>query len=224
MRFQPVNPNPEHLARHTLYLATTGGGKSQMLAQNPAIPKTGARVILWDQAGDHAGLHYNEPQQFVRALKSAIAKGGGFRIAYSGLRTIERYEWFCEVVWSLLDGNVETHLLVEELSMVCAGPGKASPNAAVLLNEGRKFGLIFHGTSQKPQEVAKTYFDQCAVKFIGQQKGQAMRKRMALELGITVEEVTALQPLQFYRDEGKADRPELITLKYRKRVGVRWMK
>lgn len=222
MRFRPSNPNPSLSAQHALYLATTGGGKSQALAQNPAIPKNG-RVILWDQAGDHAGLHYHEPRNFLKALKVGINRGGGFRIAFAGEQTVARWEWFCEVVWSVLDGNVMTYMIAEELSAVCPSAGKATDNAAALLNQGRKYGLAFHGTSQKPQEVAKTYFDQCSVKWIGQQKGAAMCKRMGAEIGVDASEVEQLQPLQFFRDEGRAGRPELITLRYRKPTGVRWM-
>lgn len=71
--------------------------------------------------------------------------------------------------------------------------------------------------------MAKTFFDQCAIKYVGQQKGAAMCRRMAAEIGVSPEDIAALAPLQFYRDEGRAAAPELITLKYRKPAGVRWM-
>jgi len=224
MRFQPVNPNPSLPARHTLYLATTGGGKSQMVLQNPAIPwnKKGARIVMWDQAGDYPGTHCESRAGFLKHLRAGIASGKGFRVAFSGTATVENFEWWCEVVWSILDGNHDTHIIAEELSAVCLTAGKASPNAAVLLNQCRKYGGIFHGVSQKPQEVAKTYYDQAAFKFIGQQKGVAMRRKMAAELGITPEEVGALQQLQFYRDDGTAKVPELVPLKYKKPTGIKW--
>lgn len=223
MRFRPKNPNSALPARHTLYLAVTGGGKSQALASNPAIPKKDARVILWDASGDHDGLHYHERAGFLRALSAGIKRGHGFRVAYAGPQTVENFEWFCEVVWAVLDGNVKTFVIAEELSAVCRGTGKATENAAVLLNQGRKYGLEFHGTSQKPQEVSKTYFDQCPVKWIGQQKSPAMIRRMSEDLGITQEQIRALQPLQFYVDEGRVEAPRLVTVQFREKKGVRWM-
>lgn len=224
MRFQPVNPNPAKEARHTLYLATTGGGKSQAVLQNPAIPwnAKGVRIVMWDQAGDYPGIHCDSRAGFVRHLRAGIASGQGFRVAFSGAATMENFEWWCEVVWSILDGNHDTHMIAEELSGVCQSAGKASPNAAILLNQSRKYGGIFHGVSQKPQEVAKTYYDQAAYKWIGQQKGLAMRKKMAAEIGVTPDQIGALAPLQFYVDDGTANEPDIVTLRYKKKTGVKW--
>ena len=226
MRFQPVNPNTGHSNRHTLYLAATGGGKSQALAQNADIPATGARVILWDPSGDHAGIHYAQKRDFLQALAVGIRenhqRGRGFRIAYAGPADPKEFEWFMEVCWSVLDGNTKTFVIAEELSAVCIGTGKATPTAAIFMNQARKYGGVFHGTSQKPQEVSKTYFDQCAIKYIGQQSGLAMRKRMADEIGITKEDIGRLKPLEFYRHDGSANLPDLIRLKYRPVHGVRW--
>ena len=224
MRYQPVNPDPSKPARHTLYLATTGGGKSQAVRQNPVIPwaDKSSRIIMWDQAGDYPGLHCDTRQGFVRALKKGLVSGGGVQVAFAGVATVENWEWWCEVCWSVLDGRYDTHMIAEELSAVCAGAGKATPNAAVLLNQSRKYGGIFHGVSQKPQEVAKTFYDQAAFKWIGQQKGVAMQRRMAAEIGVTQQDIAGLEELQFFVDDGSARRPELVKLKYRKPTGVKW--
>ncbi len=220
MRVQPINPNTKWANEHTLYLAASGGGKSQVLNQNRAIPEN-ARVILWDPTDDHKGHHFSNKKKFVSALMKGIQSGKGFRIAFNGVATVENYEWWCEVVWSCLNGNHRTYTIVEELSQVCVSAGKATPNAAVLLNQGRKYGLVFHGTSQKPQEISKTYYDQCEYKFIGRQKGLAMRKKMALEIGLTPEQIGQLQPLQFWYDDGTADDPELLKIKYKKVTGIK---
>jgi hypothetical protein len=226
MRYQPINPNTGHPNRHTLYLAASGGGKSQALSQNPALPKQGARVILWDGSGDHAGLHFTEKRAFLRALSVGVRenwlRGRGFRIAYAGPADPDEFEWFMEVCWGILDGNFQTYIVAEELSAVCSSTGKATPNAAIFMNQARKFGGIFHGTSQKPQEVSKTYFDQCAIKFIGQQSGLAMRRRMAAEIGVTPDEIAALKPLEFLRHDGSAKKPEHLRLDYRPVNGVLW--
>ena len=222
MRFKPQNPNTAHKNRNTLYIAKSGGGKSQALAQNPAIPQTGGRVIMWDAAGDHPGLHFESRQKFIKALTKGIRSGRGFRVAYAG-SSVEEFEWWCEVCWSVLDGDYLTHLFAEELSQVSPSVAKASPNAAVLLNQLRKYGGIFHGTTQKPQEVAKTFFDQCDHKYIGVQKGEAMCKKMAREIGLQPEQIASLNDLQFYHDCPELAEPELITLKYKKIQGVKWL-
>lgn len=222
MNFRPVNPDPSLPNRCTLYLATMGGGKSQALQQNPAIPKKGARVILWDHAGDHEGLHYTTRRGFVRALRAGIEGGKGFRVAYAGPASVEDFEWWVSVVWRVLDGKYSTYVIVEELAEICPSSGRATPNAAIMLNQGRKFGLHFHGTSQRPQEVAKTYYTNCPVKYIGQQLGIDMQRKMAREIGLRPEQIAALQQLQFYRHDGTANAAELVTLKYKKPARVRW--
>ena len=130
MRFRPKNPNPALPNRHTIYLAQSGFGKSQMLAQNPAIPRSGARVLMWDGAGDHPGLHFESKVKFLQALKKGCGSGNGFRLAFAG-SSVAEFEWWCEVCWSVLNGDQLTYLIAEELSQVSPGAAKASPNAAV---------------------------------------------------------------------------------------------
>lgn len=233
MRLKPVNPNTSHPNRHTLFLGGTGTGKSQALRQCPEIPAKGARVILWDNNGDHAGLHTENKKQFIRLLKTGISQhastGKGFRVAYAGYDH-DDFEWFCNVVWAVLDGDHLTYVIGEELSQVCKHPGKASPNAARLLNQGRKFGLVFHGVSQKPQEISKTFFDQCDRKYIGCFRGDNAAK-MARYLGKgligevkTLDKILSLKPLEFIYDDGQAaSEPELIKLNYKKVTGVKWV-
>lgn len=222
MRFQPPNPNPRWANEHTLYLGCSGSGKSQALEQNASVPKAGGNVILWDQAGDHAGFHYTSRDAFLRAVIRGVQAGRGFRIAFAGNATVENYEWWCEVVWSVLDGRRRTWAVVEELAAVCPSSGRATPNAGILLNQGRKFGLVFHGASPKPQEVAKTYYDNCNIKFIGQQNSATLRRRFAEELDLPVETIRNLEPMQFYRSTGTADAPEFLQLAYKKPQGVVW--
>lgn len=208
-----VNPRPALPNKNTLYLARSGGGKSQALKQNPEIPRSGVRVILWDKSHDHKAHHYDNKRAFVRALIAGLESGRGFRIAYSGGFDIDDYEWFCGVVWHCLDGARLTWVVVEELSEVCASVSKASPAAAKLLNQGRKYGMRFHGTSQKPQEISKTYYDQCPVKWIGPQIGSNVAK-FSREIGCQVAEISALDDLDFLLWDGRDVKKKRI--KYKK--------
>ncbi|MBQ0721016.1 MAG: hypothetical protein KBT88_03525 [Gammaproteobacteria bacterium] len=197
-----IHPRPVLPNKNTLYLARSGGGKSQAMKQNPQLPKSGGRVILWDKSHDHKAHHYDNKKAFTKAIKLGLKSGKGFRIAFSGGVDIADFEWFCSVVWVSLDGNRLTYVIAEELSEVCASVGKASPFAARLLNQGRKYGMIFHGTSQKPQEISKTYYDQCPFKWIGPQIG-ANIKKFAKEIGGKDDDIKALDDLEFLVWDGR---------------------
>lgn len=211
------NPRPALPNRNSLYLGRSGSGKSQALKQNPII-MPGSRVALWDPNEDHPCQGYATMSAFIAALTEAdrISKGRmcGFRIGYTGPDTMAAYLLWCKAVSAILDGRVFTHLIAEELSTVSSGTGKAPLPAVKLLNQCRKYGGIFHGTSQKPQEINKTYFDQCENLWIGAQKTLRQRRIVAEEIGVDPKEIGQLQPLQFYHDDGRT-----VTLKRLRYVG-----
>lgn len=215
------NPNTRWPNEHTLYLAASGGGKSQALYQNPDVPKRGARVVMWDPTPDQPGLHFTSMAKFIRAYRAGIASGRGFRVGFSGNASLENYLLWCEVVWHSLDGRYRTYALVEELSAVSPHAGKAPDEAALLLNQGRKYGLVWHGTTQKPQEISKTYYTETERKWIGRQKGLDNQRKRAAEIGVTQEQIRALENLQFYYDDGTADAARLVQLKYKAVQGIR---
>ncbi|GMU45914.1 MAG: hypothetical protein AMXMBFR26_06960 [Porticoccaceae bacterium] len=188
--------------RHVLVLSRSGGGKSQVLRQGLDMPGPGARVLLWDTAGEHGARQFHGRAEYARAVAGAVSGGpGAFRLAFVGGTGPEDFEWWCRLVWSSLDGRGITWAVAEELSAVCTTAAKAGPEAARLLNQGRKFGLVFVGTSQKPQEIAKTYYDQTAVKWIGPQIG-ANVQRLAREIGVDAADVAGLRELEFFRFDG----------------------
>ncbi len=69
------NPNTSLYNVNTLYLACSGGGKSQALKQNKTIPRQGVRVLLWDIDHDHAANRFENMPEYIRAVKSAIKSG-----------------------------------------------------------------------------------------------------------------------------------------------------
>ena len=212
------NQNPTLSNQNTLYIGRSGSGKSQALKQNPAIPKSGARVILWDTNHDHRATHFNDMGKFLQALKLAhinyLKTGRGFRVAYAGDDSPANYKKFCQAVMACLDGRFLTFVIVEELAAVCTTVQRAEPDAAKMMNQGRKYGLVFHGTTQRPEEISKTYFTQCEILFAGAQTSLAQQKKVANELGVKVADIQALQELEFYRREkGRLDK---IQFKYKK--------
>lgn len=214
-----INQNTKWPNRNTLYLGRSGSGKSQACRQNPEIPRSGARVLLWDPSHDHKAFHIDSKKTYVREVRAAIASGKPFRLAFSGVNdAVEDHEWWCSVVWAALDGNHKTYVIDEELSASNDTVAKAPPWAAKLLNQGRKYGLEYHGIAQVPTEIPKTYFNQAEVKYVGQQFGDQLR-RSAQVLGFAkqdMEKLTSLQPLQFWRLDPKKNGgvPELVKLTY----------
>lgn len=217
----PKNPRHDLPNKNTLYLARTGGGKSQAVKQNPEIPgpNQGARVILLDPGHDHARpcTHYfSDRGEFARVLARAHQSGRGYRLAYDGERSVAIFEWFCQCVLAVLDGRWQTYVIVEELARVCPpGGGEAPPAHNQLISEGRKFGLVFHGTSQRPQEISKTDYENCSTWWVGPQKAGSARL-FERELGVPAEQLRRLEPLQFYVAREEKPDPELVQLTYRK--------
>lgn len=209
------NPNTSLPNNNHLYLACSGGGKSQALSQNKSIPYRNARVLLWDIDHDHRATRFEDMRLFYRAVISAIKSGRGFRLAYSGNDSVTNFELFCQIAWASLNGNKKTYVIIEELADVCITVGKASPEFGRLLRKGRKFGAELHITTQRGAEIPKTAYTQCPVKIVGQQEGADIEK-MAKVAGVSIRDISALNPLQFYVKKAGAEPGQLLKLKYKK--------
>lgn len=194
-----INPNTSHSNRNTCYIAMSGFGKSQALKQ--VIPSRGARIILWDPDNDHKAHHYADRKEFIAAVIAACKSGRGFRIGWDGLVDVDTFEWWCSVVWSVLDGNKELIAVIEELADVSESAAKASFWWGQLNRKIRKYGGILHWTTQRSQEVSKTAYSQCTIKYIGYPNDGANLKALASMVGVSEEDLKALQPLHFYRRE-----------------------
>lgn len=210
-----INPDTRHDNNHSMVAACSGGGKSQIIGQL-LIPKTvGARVFLWDGDEDYKASRYYSRAAYARAVAAAIKGKKGFRLAFSGAPTVDNFRWWCRVVWTALDGNKITHVIIEELADVSPSAGKAVPEFGELLRKGRKYGAIITMATQRGQEVPKTAWTQVKYRLVGQQEA-GDRLKMAKEAGISSQAIEQLQPLQFYKKTMGASEPELITLKGKK--------
>ena len=208
------NPNPGLINQHTLYISKSGGGKSQAMRQNKAL-KNG-RHLFWDESRDQRmpGLvYYNDRTELIRALDLALRQRY-FKIGWDGLRDSKTFEWWCRVIWTIADGKRPLNLWIEELSRV-NNSGEARPDHALILNEGRKYGVIHRATTQRPQEITKTAYDNTAIYYIGQQK-KANMERFAHELDIDKANLVGLKPLEFYHyDDNSGQQAQKINFKYR---------
>lgn len=191
-----INPNTSHSNKNTCYIAMSGFGKSQALKQN--IPARGARVILWDPDNDHKCHHYSNKKKFIAAVIAACKSGRGFRVGWDGVVDVSTFEWWCSVVWSVLDGNKQTIVVVEELADVSESSAKASFYWGQLNRKIRKYGGVLHWTTQRSQEVSKTAYSQAAIKFIGYPNDGANLKALSGMVNVSEDELKALKPLEFF--------------------------
>lgn len=212
-----INPNPSLPNRNTLYLGRSGSGKSQALLQRSGIPSRGARVLLLDPNHDHPCHRIPDKAQFARTVAAALKSGKGFRLALDVPPSEEAIEFFARVVLASLDGKGPlTFVLIEEITLFARNPAQAPPNVAAMLNTGRKFGMVLHGTTQRPQNISKDFFEQCAIRWVGAQKTAGQRKKLAEEIGVTADQLAALRPLEFYHDKDDGSPPALVRLAYQK--------
>ena len=200
------NENTSLKNRHSLYLAKSGYGKSQTLIRKGGIPKSGARVVLWDNNRDHPAHQYSSLAEFMRALARADKSGRGFRIAYTGDASPAAFEVWAHGVWEILDGNRETFALIEEYSDCCAGAGPLSQKTAFyhrrLWTQGRKYGGIIHSTSQRPQLISKDALGNAGVIWASTMDMSAA-KRVAAEMDLRPEDLRGCGVGEFfYRDNG----------------------
>lgn len=162
------NENPNLPNRNTFICGTSGTGKSNVARQLAAKVKA-KRRIGWDIDKDHDFTHrVFSMVDFIEYLELNGHKAS-FSVGYSGLNTPEAFELFCGAVFEVLDGEKETVVICEEMSDV-TNSGKAKPHLGSLMRRGRKFGMIFFGVSQKPQEVSTTVYDQCNFFYVGRLK------------------------------------------------------
>lgn len=206
-----VNERSDLPNQSAFYAAMSGGGKSQAVRQ----AKKGRRVIAWDPDRDHP---VKTRVTSIRALVEFLrvhGKGAAFSVAYSGDNTPEAFELFCAAVWAVLDGTKRTDIIIEELADVSRSTGKAGKWAGQLIRRGRKYHGVMHAVTQRPQEVPKTIFSQCAYKWIGQQDGEVDTIAMSKRADVSPEQIKALEPLQFWV-KAPAEPAELVTLKYKK--------
>lgn len=215
MKLVAINPDTSHRNENTLYLACTGGGKSQALLNNKNIPKKGARVLLWDIDEDHKATRFETMPLFLKAVVKGIRSGKGFRLAYCGNDSLDNFEKFCEIAFSVLDGNKNTYIIIEEQADVSPTTTKATYWFGKLLRKGRKFGAKIHVTSQRGAEISKTAYTQCMTKYVGQQQGSDILK-MAIVANVSANQIKELKPLEFWRTSSNAGESVKIKIKYKK--------
>ncbi len=142
---------------------------------------------------------------FFRALDRANKSNKGFRIAYTGEAAPDVFEDWSHGVWEILDGNKTTHLLIEEYSDCCRGPGLLSPAKEKyhrrLWTQSRKYGGIIYTTSQRPQLISNDSIGNVGQIWAGSMDLPAA-KRIGQEIGVDRKLIQELDAGHFYHWQG----------------------
>ncbi len=183
-------------------------GKSQTLKRKGGIPKRSSRVVFWDNNKDHDAHRFDKMSGFFDALDRANKSGKGFRIAYTGEASPDLFEDWAEGVWDILDGRKTTHLVVEEYSDCCTGPGllsiKKEKYHRRLWTQSRKYGGILLATSQRPQLISNDSIGNVGQIWAGSMDLPAA-KRIGGEIGIDRKQIQALPAGHFFHWKGGLD-------------------
>ncbi|PKF48692.1 hypothetical protein AT251_24250 [Enterovibrio nigricans] len=115
-----INSNPSLKARHMLFSATTGGGKTTAVHQLPQLKKA-RRIALYDpydaytQLGKKTVIKTYSLKHFAFALDIAMKQKKAFVVSLCRTYGVKELTLFARIVWALADGNKELHVVIEEL-------------------------------------------------------------------------------------------------------------
>jgi hypothetical protein len=141
-------------------------------------------------------------QLVVADLHGAGETPGPLRVSYVGPVDERHFELFCGLAWVWLRGpnGANNTLVVEELSDVTS-PGKAPRSWGAIARKDRYEGGYVIAITQRPAESDKTILGNCALIHCGRMNTHRDRKYMAEILDVGVDQVEALQDLEYlHRD------------------------
>lgn len=174
-------------AKISIVTGSSGSGKSAWTKQQ--ISKA-ARLIVWDiddEYGEIRGIQtFSNLGELARAVRNA--KKGKFR--YIG--AFADFDTFCKIVFAW-GGCV---CVVEELAGVTT-PAKAPVGWHTLVSRGRKRGIHIYAITQRPSESDKTIMGNASMFHAGRMNRAGDRVYMAKEMDIPIEDINALQNLEF---------------------------
>lgn len=200
------NPNEALKARHVIYCAGTGGGKTTALHQAheyDLIPLN-EDVIIFDTYGTFAKLGKRKvykartAKTFLNALLRLRSQPKPFVLAFVGMRTQEQFEFYQQVAWAFADGQRPLHIINEELIRFVTSVAKAEGQLAENYQGGRKFGLVCHSVFQRGQEVPKSVLRGSQIKWIGKQDDFADAKYWEDKIDVPAQQLATLVDLEFY--------------------------
>ena len=205
---QPVNANNALSAEHTIYVATSQGGKTTAVKKLGRIKATD-QVLFFDPFGDYANQpfqgrkvrSYDDWTSFLKAVVAGRKTGQGFKIAktFKYEATPEDMDLFCQIAWALGDGThaKSLHVVLEEFAELSRTSAKADGYSGKIVRVGRKFGVVAHTLFQRGQEVPNTVLSNAPYKWVGMQETSTDCAYLAEKTGVPMTEIQSLGKLEY---------------------------
>lgn len=193
----PDKPNESLSNNHTIFVASSGGGKTQAMVQKIKQIKGKKRLICWDT---HASFKGKKLKNIIELVEELIKNydNDDFCICYQGKGGEQNFKKFTDMIWEFARGDKITHVVVDELADCTESIGKDRTGFGNLLRGGRKFGLVVYSTAVSVAEIPNTVWRESRTKYIGQQDNMSDIKRCADALiGVDQKDIKSLKPLEF---------------------------
>lgn len=175
-------------------IGATGSGKGVYI-KNYELKKSERRLLIWDYMREYGSFTDLQTPRIAAALQTLTAQR--FRTAFQPdfedkLRA-KQFDLFCKA--AVHAGNLR--LVVEELAFVTA-PSFAPAGWKMVTSVGRHRGLRVVGASQRPAQVDKAFWSNCTEIHCGFLNYEDDQKVMARTLGVSLSDVQALEPLEYF--------------------------
>lgn len=177
-------------------IGATGSGKGVYI-KNYWLKKPGQkkRLLVWDymrEYGPFVSLDTDALGPAILSLKQTEFSTA-FQPSFDDKTRKQQFDLFCKA--AVHAGDVS--LIVEELSFVTS-PSFAPAGWKMVSSVGRHRGLRVIGASQRPAQVDKAFWSNCTEIHCGFLNYEADQKVMAQVLGVTVDDIKSLKPLEYF--------------------------
>lgn len=169
-----------------LICGATGAGKSEHVKRSVRHTR---RVLVWDMEDEYAAVGLRRVTT-LRALIDAVRGQEDARVAY--VAPSARFgDWSrVALAWG------RCMVVAEELASV-THPGKAPEGWGDLIRRGRKRAIELIGVTQRPAECDKTIVGNASIIRCGMLWRARDAAYMAEEMGVEVDRIAALKPLDW---------------------------
>lgn len=200
MKLRPNAPGVANRANILGYIGAPGSGKSSSLKAALRVARH-ARVLVYDPMDEYSMLASQATGSVAELLRLVQAAGrGAFSIRFlpsADLKVAEKqFDAFCRIAFAV--GHCA--VVAEELAFVTKA-SHAPPGWSQLNLKGRHRSVTIYGTTQRPAKVDKDFFGACTRIRCGRLNFANDRKVMADVLGVPVEAIGALLPLQYFEKD-----------------------
>lgn len=189
-----TRPGSSNEAEVIAVIGATGSGKGVFI-KNYALKKSDRRLLIWDYMQEYGTLVDVSTASLGAAIRTLQGETfrTAFRPSYDDALRAKQFDAFCKA--AVTAENVR--LVVEELAFVTKASW-APAGWKMATSIGRHKGLRLIGASQRPAQVDKAFWSNATEVHCGFLNYEDDQKVMAKVLGVTLADIQALKPLEYF--------------------------